>query len=108
MGGPTAHCQTTALYDFAGHRRRNRSGDIELEHREAEVAGSLTRTVAEIVPSHLHMHCNRMIMADPRRHELLIYDFLTHAYESILARPSGPKGEVAGENQGEGMPLWRQ
>ncbi|MCH9687447.1 MAG: lantibiotic dehydratase [Deltaproteobacteria bacterium] len=41
---------------------------------------------AHSLPSLLHMHCNRVLRAAPRHHELVIYDLLARYYRSELAR----------------------
>ena len=37
----------------------------------------------EILPSYIHMSLNRLFLAKPRMHELVIYDFLLRAYTSM-------------------------
>jgi thiopeptide-type bacteriocin biosynthesis protein len=46
----------------------------------------LTRPLADIAGSLLHMHANRLLRSDQRAHELVLYDFLTRIYESQIAR----------------------
>lgn len=45
-------------------------------------AGFLNRFIS----SHIHMLVNRACMADARLHELLVYDFLSRYYQSVMAR----------------------
>ena len=40
----------------------------------------------QLVGRYMHMHINRLISADQRLHELIIYDFLARYYKSVLAR----------------------
>ena len=40
----------------------------------------------KLVGSYIHMHINRLISANQRLHELLIYDFLARYYKSELAK----------------------
>jgi thiopeptide-type bacteriocin biosynthesis protein len=54
--------------------------------REASGHGRLTLSLAEIAPSLLHMHANRMLRSDQRRHELVLYDFLYRLYDARAAR----------------------
>jgi thiopeptide-type bacteriocin biosynthesis protein len=42
--------------------------------------------LAELVASFIHMHVNRLIPAQARLHELVLYDFLYRHYKSELAR----------------------
>jgi hypothetical protein len=42
----------------------------------------------QLVESHVHMHLNRLLRSEQRKHELLIYDFLARAYVQRLARAS--------------------
>jgi class I lanthipeptide synthase len=51
-----------------------------------EKAGRLTLPLAEIAPSLLHMHANRLLRSDQRTQELVLYDFLLRLYESEAAR----------------------
>src|SRR5262249_13449152 len=59
---------------------------IVAELRAAEQRGHLTLSVAELVPSYIHMHVNRMIRSAQRAHELVLYDLLVRLYESQTAR----------------------
>lgn len=43
-------------------------------------------TLDQLVSSYAHMHINRLIPANQRLHELMIYDFLARHYQSVLAR----------------------
>jgi thiopeptide-type bacteriocin biosynthesis protein len=40
----------------------------------------------EVVPSFIHMALNRLFVAKPRMHELVVYHFLSKYYKSQLAR----------------------
>ena len=59
---------------------------IIAELRAAELRGALTLSLAELVPSYIHMHVNRLIRSAQRAHELVLYDLLARLYESRLAR----------------------
>jgi thiopeptide-type bacteriocin biosynthesis protein len=49
-------------------------------------AGRLTRPMADLASSYLHMHCNRMFRGAAREQELCLYDFLARLYEGQIAR----------------------
>jgi lantibiotic biosynthesis protein len=46
----------------------------------------LTTPLPDILRSLAHMHINRMMLANPREHEMIIYGFLNRLYRSQLAR----------------------
>ena len=54
--------------------------------RQAEAEGRLTTPVAVLADSLLHMHVNRLLPADQRAQELILYDFLARLYRSRRAR----------------------
>jgi len=56
------------------------------ELRAAEQRGQLTVPVADVVPSYIHIHVNRLIRSAQRAHELVRYDLLVRRYESQAAR----------------------
>jgi len=51
----------------------------------------LTCPLASIAGSLAHMHVNRMMLANPREHEMIAYAFLNRAYRSRLARASAAR-----------------
>jgi thiopeptide-type bacteriocin biosynthesis protein len=59
---------------------------IVAELRAAEQRGALTQSIAELAPSYIHMHVNRLIRSAQRAHELVLYDLLVRLYESKVAR----------------------
>jgi thiopeptide-type bacteriocin biosynthesis protein len=59
---------------------------IVAELRAAEQRGALTQSLAELTPSYIHMHVNRLIRSAQRAHELVLYDLLVRLYESRVAR----------------------
>ncbi|HEU4729479.1 MAG TPA: lantibiotic dehydratase [Kofleriaceae bacterium] len=70
-------------------RLAQRSADnapIVAELRAAEQRGALTMSIAELAPSYIHMHVNRLIRSAQRAHELVLYDLLVRLYESRVAR----------------------
>jgi thiopeptide-type bacteriocin biosynthesis protein len=49
-------------------------------------AGRLSAPVTEIAESCVHMHLNRLLRAEQRAHELVLYDFLSRLYQGRVAR----------------------
>ncbi len=89
------------------HRRSERNAPIFEELRELERAGRLNQSLADMAPSYVHMHVNRIIRSAQRAHELVLYDFLYLLYESKAARerkggdrPPKAKKEKKGEAAG--------
>ncbi|HEX4962391.1 MAG TPA: lantibiotic dehydratase [Thermoanaerobaculia bacterium] len=68
------------------HRRSERLAPVCAELRERAAAGRLNQSVADLAPSFIHMHVNRMIRSAARAHELVLYDFLFQLHESRAAR----------------------
>jgi lantibiotic biosynthesis protein len=66
---------------------------------EAERAGALTSTVADMAWSYAHMFANRMLRSAPRAQEMVLYDFLVRLYESRKARARG-RGKAGGKAGG--------
>jgi thiopeptide-type bacteriocin biosynthesis protein len=56
----------------------------QLGHLERK--GALTTSLADLAGSYLHMHANRVLRAQHRAQELVLYDFLLRLYESAEAR----------------------
>ncbi len=56
----------------------------ELQSRERR--GLLSPGLPNVAGSLLHMHANRMLIADARAQELVLYDYLVRLYESRAAR----------------------
>ena len=54
--------------------------------RHVERQGLLEIELEQLLASYLHMLLNRLIPAEARLHELVLYDFLFRAYKSQLAR----------------------
>ncbi len=68
------------------HQRSARNAPIVAELRDLEVSGRLNQSLAELAPSLVHMHVNRIIRSAQRAHEMVLYDFLYLLYESRAAR----------------------
>jgi thiopeptide-type bacteriocin biosynthesis protein len=55
----------------------------------------LTAPLPSIAASLLHVHANRLLRADQRAHELVLYDFLARLYDSEVARGRGHRKPAA-------------
>ncbi len=71
----------SALTRFAGQLKTIR-GELEA----AQQAGELTKPIAELAGSYVHMHLNRMFRSAANAQEMVLYDFLARTYDSKLAR----------------------
>lgn len=67
-------------------RRSERLAPLCAELRQRFAAGRLNQSIADLAPSFIHMHINRMIRSAARAHELVLYDFLYQLHESRAAR----------------------
>jgi thiopeptide-type bacteriocin biosynthesis protein len=72
-------------------RRSERSAAARAALRRAAADGSLAAPVEEIAPALLHMHCNRLLRAAARTHELVLYDFLHRHYKGRVARAASER-----------------
>ncbi|MET0400900.1 MAG: thiopeptide-type bacteriocin biosynthesis protein, partial [Cystobacter sp.] len=70
-------------------RRGARIRPLAEELRLASQRGELTTSLLDVAGSLLHMQANRVLPDEHRRHELILYDFLTRLYRSSLARKRG-------------------
>jgi thiopeptide-type bacteriocin biosynthesis protein len=66
----------------------DRLGPLAAWFGERAQRKSLTKSMGSIAASLAHMHVNRMMLANPREHEMIAYAFLSRAYRSRLARGS--------------------
>ena len=55
--------------------------------------GAFAVPLEAFIASHIHMMVNRVIMANARLHELIVYDFLVRHYQSLIARR--PKQDIS-------------
>ena len=76
-------------------QRSERLAPIVEELRELEKAGRLSPSIADLAPSYVHMHVNRMIRSAARAHEMVLYDFLYLLHESRAARERKAQGAAA-------------
>src|SRR5437764_2922604 len=74
------------------------AGQIKLVHtqlQEKQQTGEFTRSITELAGSYIHMHLNRMFRSTPNAQEMVLYDFLTRTYDSMLARKGKPAAQSA-------------
>src|SRR5262249_12673868 len=67
-------------------RRSRRNGPAVALLRGCVRQGRLTSSVADLAPSLLHMHANRLLRSAARAQEMILYDFLFRFYEAQSAR----------------------
>jgi thiopeptide-type bacteriocin biosynthesis protein len=67
-------------------RRSERSAPALAEWKAAVSAGELSLSPADLAPSYLHMHANRLLRSAQRAQEMVLYDFLARLYDSQAAR----------------------
>ncbi len=67
-------------------RRSEQLAPIVAGLRDAERAGRLTLPLADLAPSYVHMHINRLLRSAQREQEYVLYDFLGRHHESLAAR----------------------
>ena len=97
--------EAEALYGpgFAAFDRRSETvGPVVAELRSREQAGGLDTTVEAMAPSYLHMHVNRMIRAEARAHELVLYEMLHRHYHAEIGRARARAKGRASENAKRG------
>lgn len=68
------------------HRRSTRLAPIAAELRANIDAKKISASIDQLLPSYVHMFCNRILRSSLRRQELVLYEFLARAYESRSAR----------------------
>ncbi|MDE2754070.1 MAG: lantibiotic dehydratase [Gemmatimonadota bacterium] len=66
--------------------RSARTTRIVRAYRQLDQAGDLECPLDEVLRSLTHMHANRVFPASARAHELVIHDFLSRTYRSLIAR----------------------
>jgi thiopeptide-type bacteriocin biosynthesis protein len=67
-------------------RRSERLAPVAEALRAADRGGRLSLPIADLAASYLHLHANRLLHADARRQELVLYDFLARLYQSRTVR----------------------
>ena len=51
-------------------------------------------SITDLLYSYIHIMLNRLILTQPRMHELVLYDYLFRYYNSLLARQGGKTKEI--------------
>lgn len=67
-------------------RRSVRAARTVSKIRELDETGGLTVSLDDLLRSLAHMHANRLLPVSARAQELVIHDFLSRTYRSLLAR----------------------
>lgn len=67
-------------------QRSVRSAPVIAELKACEQAGRLSMPLADLAPSYMHMHANRLLRSVQREQELVLYDYLERLYQSQAAR----------------------
>lgn len=67
-------------------RRSQQIRRISRELRRHEKGGSFLQSLQQLAASYVHMHLNRLLRADLRKHELVLYDFLYRHYAALKGR----------------------
>lgn len=89
-----------AVHRVAGEHL-SRGERLMRDLRNLAAQDQLTVPIVDFCASFVHMHINRMILSDQRRHELVIYSFLRRLYDGKRARentrrcPADGTGPVA-------------
>jgi thiopeptide-type bacteriocin biosynthesis protein len=73
---------TGAAFEMRGVRVQQ----ISVKLRSEIAAGAIMLPVDDLAASFVHMHINRMLRADHRAQELVIYDMLERVYDAKFAR----------------------
>ena len=86
MTGNTDHHALFAGFDRVFRQRSEETTDVVRRLRDLEEAGDLGCPLDELLRSFTHMHANRLFPASARAQELVIHDFLSRTYRSLIAR----------------------
>ena len=70
---------------------------IREQLEQARLANSLT----ELAGSYVHMHLNRIFRSTPNAQEMVLYDFLTRTYDSVLARKKREAASDANQREND-------
>ncbi len=72
--------------DAVFRQRSEATGEIVRQFRDLEESGNLGCPLDELLRSLTHMHANRLFSVSARAQELVIHDFLSRTYRSLVAR----------------------
>lgn len=75
-----------AEFDGLLRQRSGASGEIVRQFRDLDESGDLGCPLDELLRSLTHMHANRLFPASARPQELVLHDFLSRTYRSLVAR----------------------
>ena len=84
-GAVESNSRLAAIDQVLGDRSVQAAGTVE-EFRQLDNDGKLECPLDDILRSLTHMHANRMFAASARAQELVIHDFLSRTYRSLVAR----------------------
>lgn len=89
--------QNLAWANSAVSRFRSRLAPLAAWFCRESAKQSLMAPLPNIVQSFIHMHVNRMMLSNPREHEMILHAFLSRAYRSGLMRvaDSSRKGDLS-------------
>jgi class I lanthipeptide synthase len=81
-------------------RRSERIRGVARELQAAREAGRISLAAADLLPSFIHLHVNRLLRSAHRAQEFVLYDFLGRLYESrhSRARAAGNRGAHPAES----------
>ena len=80
------HAMLPAPATQAVKRFAEKATNLAAQLRSAQQAAGLTRSIEELAGSYVHMHLNRLFRSAANAQEMVLYDFLGRAYDSMLAR----------------------
>lgn len=60
-----------------------------------QIGQDLDVSIIDLLPSYIHMHCNRLLKSKQRVHEMVMYDLLYQQYKSNIARRKYDQNSVA-------------
>jgi thiopeptide-type bacteriocin biosynthesis protein len=84
-GSDAAHAEQRAVWQALLQPYRQALQAPAGTLRALEQAGELSTPLHPILGSLIHMHCNRLFVANQRMHEAVLYDFMERIYDSRLA-----------------------
>lgn len=84
--GDGEHAASFRELERVFRERSTRTAEIVGEFRRLDEAGELKCPLDELLRSLMHMHANRVFPASARAQELVIHDFLSRTYRSLVAR----------------------
>jgi thiopeptide-type bacteriocin biosynthesis protein len=69
----------------------NQAPDQAQDQAQSQTQSQTSAALEGIITSLIHMHCNRLFIANQRAHEVVFYDFLDRIYESRAASARNAK-----------------